>query len=60
MKWPTGKWNGERISGFKFSITINILRWRFVPRIGWNFAEPYFMWLPVTVRLYAEYEPNWS
>ena len=56
MKWPKGKYNGERISGFKFSFAVHLLWWNWMPIIKFNFGEPYFIWLCFSLRGYIEYE----
>lgn len=54
--WPRGKYNGRRIEGFKLSIAVHVLSWRFIPLVRWNMGEPVFIWLFLTVRGYCEYE----
>jgi len=56
MKWPRGKYNGQRIEGFKFSFAMHLLRWHWKPIFCRNFGEPYFIWLAFTLRFYAAYE----
>lgn len=28
MRWPRGRWNGQRITGLEVKIRIDVLRWR--------------------------------
>jgi len=56
VKWPRGKYNGQRIEGFMVSFSVRLLAWRWVPLFRWNFGQPLAMWLCFTVRFYAEYE----
>lgn len=56
MKWPTGKYNGKRIDGFKVSAKIHLLWWNWLPKASFNFGEPYFIWLCFTFRAEASYE----
>lgn len=56
MQWPRGKYNGQRIGGFRVQIIINILYWWWRPRWSWNFGEPYFLWLFLGVRANREFE----
>ena len=57
MKWPIGKYNGERIIGFRISFAIRALSpfEFFIPVIKWNYGEPYFIWLFFFVRFNVEY-----
>lgn len=34
MNWPRGRYNGRRIVGVDFKITIDITEWRLIPMIG--------------------------
>ncbi len=61
MRWPRGKYNGERIIGFNVSLSLklpedwDIARWLLIPRVSWNFGNPYFIWLIFTLRAEARY-----
>lgn len=56
MKWPTGKYNGRRIEGFKVSLALHVLHWFWKPVFGYNFGQPYFIWLCITLRGEPNYE----
>jgi hypothetical protein len=32
MKWPRGKYNGERIVGFEFKFQMDVTDWAWIPR----------------------------
>ncbi len=53
--WPKGKYNGEPIQGFRLSLALHILYWRLLPKVGWNFGMPCFVWLCFTFRAEVEY-----
>ena len=55
MRWPRGRYNGQRITGFRISFEVNVDWMWWKPRISWNFGEPHFIWLIFYVRLYAKY-----
>lgn len=50
VKWPRGRYNGQRIDGFQVSFRVHLLWWRWRPVIRWNYGEPYFIWLCVSLR----------
>lgn len=56
MNWPKGKYNGQRIDGFKVSVTVHLLYWAWRPLCRWSFGEPYLIWLCFTLRAKASYE----
>lgn len=56
MRWPKGKYNGDRIDGFKISLTIHLLHWFWMPKFYWNFGEPCFACLFFTIRGKTNYE----
>ena len=56
INWPVGKYNGQKIEGIKISLAIHILNWRLIPLLRYNFGEPVFIWLCITVRVYVEYD----
>lgn len=56
LRWPRGRYNGQRIQGFKVSVAVHVLDWVWRPRLGWNFGQPYVRWLCVTIRGETEYE----
>jgi hypothetical protein len=53
LRWPRGRYNGQKIVGFKFSISIDILWW--ILAASWNFGEPYLFIGPLCFRAYAVY-----
>jgi hypothetical protein len=56
VAWPKGKYNGQMIQGFRLSLQIHVLSWRFIPVFNWYFGEPYLIWLCFTLRAKAEYK----
>lgn len=56
MRWPRGKYNGQRIEGFKVSFCLHLLNWFWKPEISSNWGEPYFIWLCISIRLYVQYD----
>lgn len=56
MKWPTGKYNGKRIDGFKVSLEVHLLWWNWKPVFSANFGEPYFIWLCFSIRARLNFE----
>jgi hypothetical protein len=44
MKWPRGKYNGQRISGVDLHLRINVLWWCWVPHISFRYTK-YVHWL---------------
>lgn len=34
MRWPRGRYNGQRIVGVSFKIAIVVTTWRWVPWVG--------------------------
>lgn len=55
-RWPRGKYNGEKIEGFKISLSLRFFTWaQIIPSYSWNYGEPYFIWLCFCVRGYLEY-----
>jgi hypothetical protein len=56
LSWPRGKYNGAKISGFRISLQIHVLTWRFNPVLRWNFGEPVASWLMFTIRFKPEYK----
>lgn len=56
INWPRGKYNGMRIDGVKISIAIHLSYWRLMPIFHFNFGEPVFIWMCLTIRLYVNYE----
>ncbi len=53
MKWPRGKYNGQRIVGFRVTISIKVDRWFWWPYIGGYSGA--FHWGPVFSWWTAEY-----
>lgn len=60
MKWPRGRYNGQRIEGFKVSFSLRVLSLReFIrPHIAWNFGEPCIIWLFFAIRAKLEFEAS--
>ena len=56
MKWPTGKYNGKKISGFRVLLQVRLLSFFWTPRFEWNFGQPHITWLIFTIRFEAEYK----
>lgn len=56
MRWPRGRYNGRRIDGFQVTFHMHLLWVRWLPRLSWNYGEPYFLWLWFTLRA----TPSWS
>lgn len=55
--WPKGKYNYQRIDGFEVRVHLHVLKWRWRPLVRWNLGAPVFVWLCLTVRATASYEP---
>lgn len=55
VRWPKGKYNGQRIDGFKLSFHLHILWWNWKPVFKLNYGEPYFIWLCFSVRGYLSF-----
>ena len=55
MRWPRGKYNGRRITGFRVSFEFSVIPIFWRPRISWNFGEPYIIWLVFYLRGYCVY-----
>lgn len=53
MKWPTGKYNGERIAGAKLSVSVNVFRWIWFLPSKFNRAIGIG---PIVIRYETEYE----
>ena len=53
IKWPRGKYNGQRITGIKISFECDITR--FYLRMSFNFGEPYLFIGPFFFRFYLVY-----
>lgn len=58
MKWPRGKYNGQRIVGFRISLTVNVEHPFWLPRLSRNHGEPYLLWLIFHIRARTEYGTN--
>jgi hypothetical protein len=54
MKWPRGRYNGQRIVGFEVTVKLNIKDWTFIPRNP-RYSHC-FHWLCVRVWLHASYD----
>lgn len=50
MKWPRGRWNGQKTDGFLVSFKVHVLWWIWRPLWSWNFGMPYFIWLCFSLR----------
>ena len=55
MRWPRGKYNGRRIEGFQLLLKLHLLWWRWKPLMHWNFGEPRFTWLCITIMASPKY-----
>ena len=40
VRWPRGKYNGEKITGITIKFCLDLLYWT-RPRCGWNYGNPY-------------------
>lgn len=58
IRWPRGRYNGSKIDGLKVSAHIHLLWWIWRPRVSWNFGNPYFIWLCISLRCEASYLPR--
>ena len=54
MRWPRGKYNGQRIVGIRVFFVINLRHW--ILSASWNFGEPYIFCGPFAIRVHCEYE----
>lgn len=36
MNWPRGKYNGQRIVGFRLVIRLNVFRWKLAGSFGYS------------------------
>jgi hypothetical protein len=45
LRWPRGRYNGDRIDGLEARASVHLLWWRWFPILKWNFGAPYFHWL---------------
>jgi len=54
LKWPRGKYNGQRIVGISFKIAIDITHWTWKPFIGHYCGACH--WLCVRTWTQWEYE----
>ena len=43
IRWPRGRYNGDRIDGFKVSLRLHLSYWWWRPRIAWNHGAPYIL-----------------
>jgi hypothetical protein len=48
MKWPRGKYNGQRIAGLDFRLRMNLFWWYWIPRIEIAIRLP--RWCPARWR----------
>lgn len=55
LKWPRGKYNGRRITGFGVDARLDVALWLWKPRASWNWGQPYFRWLFFIIRLNPVY-----
>ena len=53
MKWPRGKYNGQKIVGIEFKFKVDITFWRLL--LKWNFGEPYFFLGPFRLQISPVY-----
>lgn len=56
IRWPRGRYNGQRIVGGSAKVRVNVLVWRWLPWARWNFGNPTLGWLCVVVHFEGEYE----
>ena len=56
MNWPTGKYNGRRIDGFKISFSLHLLYFAMKPILNLKYGQPYLIWLCFTLRAELEFE----
>ena len=56
MRWPRGRWNGQRIQGAKIILSLHLLNWHWRPKASRNWGMPYVIWLCFTLRAEALYE----
>ena len=56
IKWPKGKYNGQRVEGFQITFVLHLLYWKWVPILYCKFGLFYTVWLCFTVRCQTEYE----
>ncbi|WP_299733913.1 hypothetical protein [uncultured Endozoicomonas sp.] len=56
LRWPRGRYNGQKIGGFKISFEVNVLSWDWKPIFHWKFGYHYFIWLCFTVRFETSYQ----
>ena len=54
MRWPRGRYNGQRIVGLEFKVKLDLTDWTFVPR-AIRYAHC-LHWLCVRVWLHAVYD----
>lgn len=55
MKWPTGKYNRQRIDGIEVKVRFHVLWWNWKPIVKYNFGNPYFHWLFVSIFVQLSY-----
>jgi hypothetical protein len=56
MKWPRGKYNGQRIIGFNIRIIVDLTDWRLIPDWYWELGTIHAYLLCVFMVMYPEYE----
>ena len=56
LRWPRGRYNGDRIDGFKVSLRLHLLWWHWRPLFSWRLGTHCFIWLCFTVRHETSYE----
>lgn len=54
MRWPRGRYNGQRIVGVWFKISLNVTHWIWVPWVGHDCGA--FHWLCFRTWTGWEYE----
>jgi len=53
MKWPRGRYNGQRIVGVRVTVALNVIRWHWWPIFGQHCGA--FHWLCIYSWWSAEY-----
>ncbi len=54
-RWPRGRYNGRRITGFTLRLRVDVAYWRWLPRVEWGFGHPMLNWLCFALLAQAEY-----
>jgi hypothetical protein len=58
FRWPRGRYNGARITGFKVSARFDVAGFEWRPRLSWRLGYQYLNWLWITLRFEVIYHFN--